>query len=154
MNHQPFRDWLLSDDELQPDQAQQLHEHLSSCESCKQIEASWLDVESVIEKTPQVAPSPGFTKRWQAHFAEYQDRKQRQHGWLTIGITALIVTVLLGLTISQVWVLIETPGPYLAMVFKRFLSLLSIYYSLQNLINPFSWSIPVYTFIGSFSLVE
>jgi hypothetical protein len=45
MNHQPFRDWLLSEEKLSIDQTQALKDHLHSCESCSQIEAAWLEVD-------------------------------------------------------------------------------------------------------------
>ena len=38
MNHQPFRDWLLSDEQLSTEQTQALQDHLSSCETCSQMD--------------------------------------------------------------------------------------------------------------------
>jgi hypothetical protein len=153
MNHQPFRDWLLSEEELSIDQARILQDHLHSCESCQEIETAWLEVESTFHKAPQVIPAPGFATRWQEHLAEYQNRKQKLNGWITIGFTVLIITALLGLLITQLWSLIHTPGPYLAAWFSRLVNLLSIYYSIQNMVNPFSWDIPIYTFVGLFFMV-
>jgi hypothetical protein len=153
MNHQPFRDWLLSEDELSSDQSDLLQEHLKSCDSCSEIESAWLEVESACRKIPQVAPASGFTDRWQLRLAEYQNRKQKYHGWLTFGLTVLIVTSLSVILVTQFWSLLQAPGPYLAAWFSRFVDLISIYFSLQNRINPFYWDIPVYTFVGMFFLV-
>lgn len=153
MNHQPFRDWLLSDENLTTAQTQSLQEHLSSCESCSQIESSWKEVEMAIRKFPQVEPASGFTFRWQEHLAEYHSRQQSRKSWLTIGATALIATFLLVILVVLIWSLIQAPGAYLQIWLNRLVSLVSVYYLLQNMISSYSWPIPIYTFIGMFFLV-
>jgi hypothetical protein len=153
MNHQPFREWLLSDEQLSTEQTQALQAHLSSCESCSQVESAWKEVELAIRKTPQVEPASGFTLRWQEQLVEYQSHHQSRSGWLTIGATALIATGLSVLMITQLWALIQAPGPYLAVWLNRLVSVISVYYILQNLVRSTTWSIPVYTFIGMFFLV-
>ncbi len=153
MDHRPFRDWLLSKEELSVDRAQQLQEHLQSCELCKDIEFAWSEVESALQKTPLVEPKPGFVTRWQSHLASYQSRKQRRKGWISIGSTIIIVTSLIAVFATQVWALIQAPGPYLAAWFGRMVSLLTIYYKLQDMASPITWNAPVYTFIGMFFLV-
>jgi hypothetical protein len=153
MNHQPFRDWLLSDDQLSIEQAQALQDHLSSCEACSQMESAWKEVEGVIRKNPQIEPASGFTLRWQEHLVEYQSHQQSRRSWLTIGATAFIATGLLVLLVTQLWSLIQAPGPYLAVWLNRLVSVISIYYLLQNIVSSSSWSFMVYTFIGMFFLV-
>jgi hypothetical protein len=153
MNHQPYRDWLLSDEYLSAAQTQALQEHLSSCESCSQIETSWKEVEFAIRKYPPVAPALGFTFRWQEHLAQYQSHQQSRTSWLTIGGTALLSTCLLLLLITQLWSLIQAPGPYLALWLNRLVSAISVYYLFQNMVRSYSWSIPIYTFVGMFFLV-
>lgn len=153
MNHQPFREWLLSEEQLSTDQTQALQDHLHSCESCSQIEAAWLEVESEFHKIPQVKPEPGFSARWQAHLAEYQHGRQQQRGWLTIGFIALVATSLLVLLVTQLWSLLQAPGPYLAVWFNRLLSLVPIYYAFQDIFRSFTGNIPIFTFVGMFFLV-
>jgi hypothetical protein len=154
MNHQPYRDWLLSEQDLSNEQLQALQDHLRSCESCGQIESSWMELEMVLQKSlDQVEPASGFTERWQAHLADYQYHQQKRSGWLTISATALIVTSLLVLLIAQLWSLLQSPGLYLAEWINRVIGVISIYYTIQNLVSPYSWQIPVYTFITIFFLV-
>jgi hypothetical protein len=153
MNHQPFRDWLLSEEKLSIDQIQNLQEHLKSCESCRQTEVAWLEVESAFYKVPQVMPAPGFTTRWQTHLAEYHERKQKHRGWMMIGFTALIIISLLSISVTQLWSLIQAPGPYLVTWFTRLFGLVSIFFSIQNIFGSFSGNIPIYTFMGMFFLV-
>jgi hypothetical protein len=153
MNHQPFREWLLSEEHLSVEQTQALQDHLASCESCSQIESDWNELEVVIQKSPQIEPAPGFTRRWQVNLVEYQSVQQKRRGWLTIGVTSLIVTSLLVLLITQLWSLLQAPGPYLAVWLNRIVGVVSIYYTIRNISSSFSWNIPVYTFIGLFFLV-
>ncbi|OGO10829.1 MAG: hypothetical protein A2Y53_00460 [Chloroflexi bacterium RBG_16_47_49] len=153
MNHQPFRDWLLSEEKLSADQIEVLQEHLQSCESCKQIEGAWSEVEAAFHEVPQKNPAPGFIIRWKANLADYQAREQKRRGWMTIGFTVLIVTVLFGLLTTQLWSLLQAPGSYLVAWFNRLLSLVSIFYTLQDLFRPLTGNAPVYTFLGMFFLV-
>jgi hypothetical protein len=152
MSHQPFRDWLLSEEKLSADQIQQLQEHIQSCESCKQTEIAWLEVESAFQKIPQVQPAPGFTNRWQTHLAEYKEKKQERTGWITIGFTVVIIISLLGSLITQLWSLIHAPGPYLAEWFTRAFSLVAIYLTVQDMMRSFSGTLPFFI-LGIFFLV-
>jgi hypothetical protein len=153
MNHQPFRDWLLADEQLSTEQTQALQDHLSSCESCNQMVSAWKEVELAIRKNPQVEPASGFTLRWQEHLVEYQSHQLSRKGWLTISATALIAACLSVLLITQLWSLIQAPGPYLSVWLNRLVSVITIYYLVQNMIHSSSWSVPIYTFIGMFFLV-
>lgn len=153
MNHQPFKELLGSEETLSAEQNQALQDHLSACDSCKQVETALREVEFAIRKIPQVEPASGFTARWQEHLVEYQSHQQSRWGWVSIAATTLIATGLLVLLISQLWSLIEAPGPYLAMWLNRLVGLASLYYMIRNVASSFSWSIPLYTFLGMFFLV-
>ena len=153
MNHQPFRDWLLSEEKLSADQIREMQEHVRSCESCRQIEGAWNQVESAFRAIPQAQPAPGFTNRWQANLAEYLAHKQKRRGWMMIGLNVVIILSLLVLVVSQLWALIQAPEPYLVAWFTRFFSLVTIYFTLQDLYRSFSESIPLLSFVGMFFLV-
>jgi hypothetical protein len=153
MNHQPFRDWLLSEEKLSSDQIQEMQEHLQSCETCRQTEVAWLEVESTFHNVPHVKPAPGFTNRWQTQLAEYLDRKQKRRGWMIIGFTGLIIISLLVLLVTQLLSLLQAPGAYLAVWFTRLFSMVSIFYTIKDIFSSFSGNIPIYTFIGMFFLV-
>jgi len=153
MDHQPFRDWLLSEEKLTTDQTLALNGHLTSCPSCCEIESSWTEVKSAIRKTALVEPMPGFTDRWQTHLSEYRQRKQVRKGWFSIGLTVVVTTVLFALLVTQIIALIQAPGPYLAVWFNRLVGVVSIYYTLQDFVSPFNWGLSIYTFVGMFFLV-
>ncbi|MFZ2095206.1 MAG: hypothetical protein WAV05_01085 [Anaerolineales bacterium] len=146
MNHQPFREWLLSEQQLTLEQTKLLQDHLSSCDSCSRLENSWKEIEDVIHKIPPAEPVSGFTGRWQSHLAEYQLLRQKRRGWFIISGTAVFVISLLSILISQIWSLVQTPGPYLAMWFERLVGIISMYYSLRNIVSSYSLPTPLVTF--------
>jgi hypothetical protein len=153
MNHQPFRDWLLSEEDLSAEHARLLHEHLADCEACNQLKSSWTEVEKVIHTSPQVAPEPGFTHRWQARLAEYETRQKNRQGWLSIGITAFIALILVFIVAYQVWGFLQDPAPFIAAGFDQLVGLISDYFILQRLVNSNGWFTPVNVLVGSFFLV-
>jgi hypothetical protein len=153
MDHQPFRNWLLSDEQLSNEQIQSLQNHLASCESCSRIELAWKELDIQFKNTSQVAPSSGFTQRFQSRLVEYQSTQQLRRSWLAMGATALVAFILLAVLVSQAWQLIEAPGPFMMVWLERLVSIISIYYLLQNLVGSISWSTPFFTFIVMFFLV-
>jgi hypothetical protein len=152
MNHQPFREWLLSEETLSAEQDKSLHEHLATCEACSQIQASWMELEFIIKDAPQVEPLPGFTRRWQAHLEEYQARQQARWGWASIGLTALIACILVALLIFEVWTFIQDPGPFFIVWLDRVVSIFANYFIIQNLFRS-HWFNPEAVFLGVIFLV-
>jgi multidrug efflux pump subunit AcrB len=152
MNHQPFRDWLLSEEQPSIEQSKALQDHLQTCDSCSQIESAWKELEPVILTSPQLEPAPGFTRRWLVTLDKYQSRQQSRRAWVTIGVTAVMVTSFLALLLGQLYSMLQTPESYLVVWLNRMVDVISIYYAIGNL-SSFSGSIPVYGFIGLVLLV-
>ncbi len=153
MNHQPFRDWLLSEEDLSAEQTQTLREHLATCEDCALIKSSGKEVAVLFQSISKVGPAAGFTQRWQLHLAEYQSSHQRRQGWFSIIATAFIAALLLILLASQLWSLIRNPSPYIAAWLNQVVGLISNYYILQTFIKTNAGLNPVYLLVGSFLLV-
>lgn len=153
MNHQPFRDWLLSTEELTPEQKRGVHEHLKACETCRQLHVAWKEVDAVFHQSPLAAPMPGFSTRFQARLQEYQEKQQVRRVWLSIGISFILVVSSLVIMVSQLWSFVQSPSQYLAMWFDSLISLISIYFALVGKIHLSSTYLPIYTFIGLFFLV-
>jgi hypothetical protein len=153
MNHQPFREWLLSEQELSPEQSRQLKDHLSSCEACSLIESSWKEIEGSIQNLPMAEPTAGFTDRWQAQLSEYSQIQQKRKGWLIISGTAVVVISLLGALVYQAWAVIQSPDTFMAVLFERLMGVVSIYFSFRNLIGEYSWPTPIITSIAMIFLV-
>ncbi len=70
-----------------------------------------------------------------------------------IGLTSIIIIALLGIVSNQLWSLLQTPGPFLVVWFTRILSLVTIYYTLQDLLSSFTGSISLITLTAVFFLV-
>ena len=152
MDHQPFKDWMFAREELSPDQARTLQEHLQACESCRQSESAWSEVELSFRRVPLVMPAPGFTTRWLSLKAQHQARLQKRKGWISIGFTVLIVASLVILLGVQIWSLVQAPGPYLAEWMNHLVGLIAIYFRFQDIFSSYTPGITLYTFLGLFLL--
>jgi len=97
MNHRPFEEWMLDDEDLDQDQKQALEEHLRGCESCPALAQSWLAVRHEIQAEPAAAPLPGFSQRWQARLVQKRAEQQRRLAWGMLGLCLGIALVILGI---------------------------------------------------------
>ncbi len=89
MNHQPFEEWLLSDESLSPEEEQALQAHLETCEECPQLSTAWQEVRAEIQRMPEVSPAPGFSQRWQVRLEAERIRQQRRLTWLLMSICGI-----------------------------------------------------------------
>jgi predicted anti-sigma-YlaC factor YlaD len=145
MNHQPFRGWLLADEDLTVEQSKALQEHLRECEDCRRLETSWKELEAVIDRSALLAPASGFVERWQIRLVEHQQHQQKLRGWYMIGATSLVVVFLLGLALAQLWSLINAPNVYLAAMFDRLMGVVTIYFTIQNVASSIHIPAPLYS---------
>lgn len=153
MNHQPFRGWLFSEDELTVEQAQALRDHLDGCEACRQVESSWKEVEAVMDRSTQLMPAPGFVGRWQIRLVEHQQHQQRMRGWYLIGATSLVVISLFVLVVLQLQSLLTAPDTFLAAIFDRLMQVLSIFFTIRNMVGSIPLPSPIYSLLGMVFLV-
>jgi hypothetical protein len=100
MNHQPFEDWLFSNEPIGSQQEASLRQHLENCPSCASMAQAWRSVETEIVRTPQAAPTPGFGKRWQARLAQKRSAQQRSLAWWVIGFN---LSAALGIFLALNW---------------------------------------------------
>jgi hypothetical protein len=103
MNHQPFEEWLFSEDPLAPEQARALREHLRECEICLSLSRAWDAVEDNLAAAPQAAPVTGFSQRWQEHLEQRRAQDQHRRFWQAgvAGLAALAGIVALASPIYQ-----------------------------------------------------
>ncbi len=92
MNHQPFENWLLSEEPLLEHDERALRDHLMDCDHCSELEDAWLDVVNLFDDIPDVAPTPGFVNRWQltleADRAAVKAMRQRWQSWILLVLIA------------------------------------------------------------------
>lgn len=84
MNHQPFDDWLLDDEDLTVQQRRELEVHLRSCTSCSAIAASNL----ALRAKHLAMPQPGFTDRFRPRLAAWRKEQLRRQAIGTIVLVA------------------------------------------------------------------
>jgi hypothetical protein len=92
MNHQPFENWILSEDPLPEDDARALQDHLLACEQCSELDNAWDGVASLFNDIPAAEPAPGFVNRWQATLeadkAAVKAMRQRWQSWILLVLIA------------------------------------------------------------------
>jgi len=105
MSHQLFEAWILSEEQLDPQQQQALDMHLKECKQCRALSSALNEVAVQFNSTPAPLPTAGFTTRWQNRLSIYrQQREQRKMWFLTLGLFAiagLIFSVLILLNLNN-----------------------------------------------------
>ena len=93
MNHRPFEDWLLDDQDLTSDQERDLQSHLRLCTSCSAIVESNL----ALHTAKMVSSLPGFTDRFKTRLIRRRIEQVRRQ------VVGTLVLVLGGLVLLY-WV--------------------------------------------------
>jgi hypothetical protein len=104
MDHKPYESWLVADEALLPDQEISLQEHLETCETCRQLQKSWQEVEDIFEERILLRPNSGFTERWQLRLAKefslQSEKEQLRSTWMFLAATtgtAFLVLVIMSI---------------------------------------------------------
>lgn len=147
MNHLPYKDWLLSDTPLSPEQAEALQEHLRNCETCQQFEPAWIDVHALIKKAQAVDPLPGFADRWQKRFEVHRLSKQRRLAWYIVAIIGVMAITLIAIFGAQLSELLNSPGNLILLWVSRLTGVLSIYWAFENMLNGIAAQLPSFTWL-------
>ena len=102
MNHQPYEDWLFSDEPLLPEQSRDLQAHLRMCGSCQQFSEAWSDVQNLFNVAPLVQPKAGFSTRWLTRLEEEERKTKQRQSWMMLILTggvALFILLLMGINV-------------------------------------------------------
>jgi len=141
MGHQPFESWLLSEEQLLPDQELKLHDHIESCVTCQQLSIAWEEVQGFLQEVPLEKPMDGFAQRWQARLADQILKKnfirQRRISWLFIALTAGAALLVFGLLIVQYFTSVQTPVQAFIIGITLLAGMLTIANAIQVAIVPF-----------------
>ncbi len=84
MSHQPFEDWLFSDEPLDTQQEQTMQNHLDECERCQNLSHALDQVGEIFEFSTTPEPSPGFTQRWFERLNVAQEQRQIKRTWILV----------------------------------------------------------------------
>lgn len=126
MDHLPFEDWILNEEQLTTAQKRDLALHLQGCRSCTALG----EVNLALRSPRQAEPAPGFSTRFQARLVEHK-RSLRQRNALGFSLLAFSVV---GIFTGAAWPVlrsaVESP---LEVVSSWLSSLVGLWVSIQAL---------------------
>lgn len=155
MNHRPFEDWLLEDQDLTPQQQRDLQTHLQGCTACSAIAGSNLALHS----TRPAMPAAGFTERFNIRLA----KRRREQSWRQVVGTIVLVfggsILFYWLTGSILLTAFRSPSGWITAVVGYFVFFLTSAHvltevsrialdALWNLIPPGGWLVLSLMFAG------
>lgn len=104
MNHQYFKEWLLTEEALSTEQKHMLDDHIKGCSDCQRLRSAWFDVHHLIKVTPDIHPFPGFTSRWESRLIQQRKQTQKRLTWIVFAgllVIAFLISIVLGLQVSE-----------------------------------------------------
>ena len=126
MKHQPYENWIFTQEDLDLDQAKELQVHIKLCDRCAQLASALVDVETRFASQDLISPADGFSSRWQERLEQKKQVSFRRQtsvlfGGLSIGATVLFIPVLIG------WVLtLTSSGSLLTNFVQDFVNWLAV----------------------------
>jgi predicted anti-sigma-YlaC factor YlaD len=98
--------WL--DNELSPNEVNELQAHLAKCSDCTRFYQAMKQVDQALNSAVIVEPSPGFTQRFETRLQQRQIRQGRM--WL--GMTILAVSTLAMFVVAGIlgWMIFAAQG--------------------------------------------
>jgi hypothetical protein len=150
MNHQHFKEWLISDDPLTPEQSRSLAEHIKDCESCRNLQTAWSEVFNLITATPDMEPRLGFLNRWESRLIKQRRRTQKRLTWVVFGTMTIIAFIIMMLLGYQIFEIIRSPQQIVLVFLSRvaiFISYLNITKDYVSLFSIYLPDIPVPVFV-------
>lgn len=137
MNHQPFENWLLSEEELSPEDVNALDAHLETCDQCRKLGEAWSGVLDLFQEVPEVEPAPSFISRWQERLEiEHKIELAMRHRWQSMIMLILIGNVITGLVFllaTQFFTTFETPLSLFMSGIYRLTSIVTFISAVQNI---------------------
>jgi predicted anti-sigma-YlaC factor YlaD len=137
MNHQPFDQWLLSDDPLLPEDQSVFEDHLNACQQCRDLQGAWLGVAELFQEVPEVEPAAGFSQRWMARLENEKQMDQvMRHRWQSLILLILFANVITGLVIllgTQFLTTFDTPLSLVMSGIYRLTSTVKMINAIQNI---------------------
>ncbi len=96
MEHQPFKTWILDDEDLSDEERVRLSDHLAICPECAQLSKNLNTALQSIRVAPEVAAPAGFTHRWSMSLAarkREEEKRQARHLAIALSSSALVIAV-------------------------------------------------------------
>ena len=148
LNHQPFRDWLFSEEPLDPQDALLLQEHLRTCEECQRQRQAWNGALHFIQSTREVPPAEGFLNRWQERLTAQRLRKQHKLAWVFFSVAAGLAMISLAILGWQVFETLRAPQNLLLILFLRIAGFITLLNSISDYLSIFRALLPGLPVVG------
>jgi hypothetical protein len=148
LNHQPFRDWLFSEEPLDAQDTLLLQEHLRTCEECQRQRQAWNGALHFIQNTREVSPAEGFLNRWQERLTAQRLRRQHKLAWVFFGAAAGLALITLTILGWQVFEALRAPQNLLLFLFLRVASFITIVDSISDYLSIFRALLPSLPVVG------
>jgi predicted anti-sigma-YlaC factor YlaD len=146
MNHQPFESWIYTPEELSPQQAQALQEHLQACDQCYGQAAAWQQVQPLIASARMVSPAEGFVGRWQKRLQYERERREKRQSVLVFAAGLSLAFLFLILLAGMVVLTYNSPVDWLLVLVSRLAALvllleafMSSFIILREMLPPGWW---------------
>jgi len=137
MNHQPYEDWLFSDNPILPEQKDELQDHLRKCDSCSQLSESWGNVHNLLDGPNQVRPNAGFSARWLTRLEEQEGRNKQRQSWIMLFLTGGVAVILLLLMGLNIITSVDQPLQLLLIGTQKLIEWLSVIKAFNEVISAF-----------------
>jgi hypothetical protein len=155
MNHQPFEEWLLNEQPLDPKQKRDLDLHLRSCAYC----AALAETELVLRSAKMVSPAEGFTARFQVRLAERKLVDRRRKFWGAILFLIGGLSYLFWMAGPSVFSFLSSPETWIATLVEWGIFLITtlqamtqasevLLHVIPGFVPPFAWMILVSAIAG------
>jgi hypothetical protein len=160
LNHQPFRDWLFSEESLDPKDALLLQEHLRTCEDCQRQRQAGNEALYFIQSAQEVSPAPGFLNRWQERLAAKRLRRQHKLAWVFFGVAAGLALTSLAVLGWQVLETFRAPQNLLLFFLLKVAGWVTLldsvgdYLSVFRLLLPDLPAVGLVFFVGFISMIS
>lgn len=115
MNHQPYKHWIVMDQDLDHDQQQELEQHLKTCSNCRALSNTHREISQLLTTSTTPLPRAGFTERWKERLASRERAQKRR----TAGLTVLILFLSMLLTLSTLGVQVFAFSDRLPQIFLQ-----------------------------------
>jgi hypothetical protein len=147
-NHQLFKDWLFSEEPLDPQDELALQEHLRTCEQCQNQRQAWNGALHFLQSAHQVSPAQGFLNRWQERLTAQRLRRQYKWAWAFFGVAALMALAILAFLGWQAVEALRTPQDLLLFLFLRLAGWITLFNSLGDYLSIFRALFPALPVLG------
>lgn len=134
MNHKPFEEWILDRPSLTGEEQQALQQHLAVCPNCRMLAEKWAGVRVELSAPAQMAPAPGFARRWQAGLAERRLQEQRRQAWhLFLACSGTATAMFIG--VAAYFIIYSTPADWVQAAVQTISSTVGIASTARSLLN-------------------